>query len=100
MRLCNFWIGRVALSAAFAVYHVVGTSWASEVVTYPAPPEEPRSQDFEVWADGKPVDVYTARVLDPPFAGKQWDLWRTLFFCQLRHVGVSRRANCVEAISA
>ncbi len=30
---------------------------ASEVVTYPAPAEEPRSQDFEVWADGKPVDV-------------------------------------------
>ncbi len=48
-------------------------SLASEVVTYPAPPDEPRSPDFEVWVDGKPVDVYTARVLDSPFAGKQWD---------------------------
>jgi len=26
-----------------------------------------------VVADGKKVDVYTARVLDPPFAGKEWD---------------------------
>ena len=33
-------------------------SLASEVVTYPAPPDEPRSPDFEVWVDGKPVDVY------------------------------------------
>ena len=27
----------------------------------------------ESWADGRPVDVYTARTLDAPFAGKQWD---------------------------
>ena len=46
---------------------------AAEVVTYPAPAGEPLSTDYEVWADGKKVDVYTARVLDPPFAGKQWD---------------------------
>ena len=43
------------------------------VVTYPAPPEEPRSADYEVMVDGRAVDVYTARVLDPPFAGKDWD---------------------------
>ena len=73
MRLCNFWFGHVALIVALTFYHFVGAISASEVVTYPAPPEEPRSQDFEVWADDKPVDVYTARVLDPPFAGKQWD---------------------------
>ncbi len=45
----------------------------AEVVTYPAPAGEPLSPDYEVWADGKKVDVYTARVLDPPFAGKSWD---------------------------
>jgi hypothetical protein len=45
----------------------------AEVVTYPAPQGEVLSQDYEVWADGKRVDVYTARVLDAPFAGKEWD---------------------------
>jgi len=45
----------------------------AEVVTYPAPKEEALSQEYEVWAAGKQVDVYTARVLDAPFAGKQWD---------------------------
>jgi hypothetical protein len=44
-----------------------------EVVTYPAPAEEPGSPDYEVWANDKPVAVYTARTLDPPFADKQWD---------------------------
>jgi hypothetical protein len=46
---------------------------SAKVVTYPAPPGEPLSGDYEVWAGGKKVDVYTARVLDPPFAGKEWD---------------------------
>lgn len=45
----------------------------ANVVTYPAPPEEQLSADYEVWADGRRVDVYTARVLDAPFAGKEWD---------------------------
>ena len=45
----------------------------AEVVTYPAPAGEPLSPEYEVWADGKKVDVYPARVLDPPFAGKAWD---------------------------
>ena len=43
------------------------------VVTYPAPPEEKLSDDYKVEADGKPVAVYTARTLDEPFAGKQWN---------------------------
>ena len=34
---------------------------------------EKLSADYEVWAEEKRVDVYTARVLDPPFAGKQSD---------------------------
>lgn len=46
---------------------------SAEVVTYPAPAEEPRSPDYEVWADGRPVDVYTARTLDEPFANREWD---------------------------
>ena len=43
------------------------------VVTYPAPAGEVLSEDYEVQAGGRKVDVYTARVLDAPFAGKQWD---------------------------
>jgi hypothetical protein len=43
------------------------------VVTYPTPSGEPLSTDYEVSTHGKIVDVYSARVLDPPFAGKQWD---------------------------
>jgi hypothetical protein len=43
------------------------------VVTYPAPASETLSAEYEVLAEGKKVDVYTARVLDPPFAGKEWD---------------------------
>lgn len=49
------------------------SSAPAEVVTYPAPAEEQLSADYQVTAGGKKVDVYTARVLDPPFAGKQWD---------------------------
>lgn len=50
-----------------------GSLASAAVVTYPAPREEVLSADYEVWAEGKKVDVYTARTLDPPFAGKQWD---------------------------
>lgn len=45
----------------------------AEVVTYDAPKEEILSTDYQVTIGGKKVDVYTARVLDPPFAGKEWD---------------------------
>lgn len=43
------------------------------VVTHPAPAEEILSSDYTVLADGQTVPVYTARTLDAPFAGKQWD---------------------------
>jgi hypothetical protein len=46
---------------------------AAEVITYPAPAGEPLSAEYQVTANGRKVDVYTARVLDPPFAGKEWD---------------------------
>ncbi len=58
------------LLAALAI--ASGQAWA-EVVTYPAPPGETLSADCEVSVAGQKVDVYTARVLDPPFAGKEWD---------------------------
>jgi len=45
----------------------------AEVVTYPATPGEPPAEDYEVSVEGKKVFAYTARTLDPPFAGKQWD---------------------------
>jgi hypothetical protein len=46
---------------------------AAKVVTYPAPTGEALSADYKVQAAGRQVDVYMARVLDPPFASKQWD---------------------------
>jgi hypothetical protein len=45
----------------------------AEVRTYPAPSGEPFSAEYQVMADGQTVAVYTARVLDPPFAGKEYD---------------------------
>lgn len=45
----------------------------ADVVTYAAPAGESLSAEYEVWVDGKRVDVYTARTLDAPFAGKEWD---------------------------
>jgi hypothetical protein len=51
-----------------------GQGWAAaKVVTYPAPAGETLSPDYQVQAGGQKVDVYSARVLDPPFAGKEWD---------------------------
>ncbi|MFC1794169.1 glycosyl hydrolase family 28 protein [Planctomycetota bacterium] len=50
-----------------------GTISATKVVTYPAPGDEALSEDYEVQASGQHVDTYMARVLDPPFAGKDWD---------------------------
>lgn len=43
------------------------------VVTYAAPAGEVLSSEYEVVAQGNKVDVYSARVLDPPFAGQQWN---------------------------
>jgi len=45
----------------------------AEVVVYPAPSGEELSADYRVSVAGQDVAVYTARTLDPPFAGKQWD---------------------------
>lgn len=55
------------------VFATVASTACANVVTYPAPPEEPLSADYKIWVDGEKVDIYTARVLDPPFAGKDWD---------------------------
>ncbi len=69
----------VAGLAALVIVIAVASSqgWAMEnagtVVTYPAPSGEALSTDYTVEAAGRKVDVYTARVLDPPFAGKEYD---------------------------
>ena len=46
---------------------------AAKVVAYAAPAGETLATQYEVEAGGKAVAVYTARVLDPPFAGKEHD---------------------------
>jgi hypothetical protein len=55
----------------FGIY--VKQMLSSRVVTYLAPAGEVLSTDYEVRAAGQEVAVYAARVLDPPFAGKEYD---------------------------
>ena len=56
---------------------IVGLAFSAvsraKVITYPGPAGETSSSNWQVQAGGQKVDVYAARVLDPPFAGKQWD---------------------------
>jgi len=68
----------VAIAVVIAVLAVSSRGWAAaadagKVVTYPAPAGETLSTDYQVQAAEQKVDVYTARVLDPPFAGKEYD---------------------------
>jgi hypothetical protein len=65
------------------VWLLTGAISGAEVVTYPAPPGEALAGDYEVHAGGKKVDVYAARTLDPPFAGKQWDFGGPYAFANL-----------------
>ncbi len=62
----------IAVVAAFLSLIFTAPSRA-KVVTYPAPTDEVSSTDWQVQAGEQKVDTYMARVLDPPFAGKQWD---------------------------
>ncbi len=59
--------------AFLAIFALLVVTAEAAVVTYPAPQSETLSAEFQVSAGGKKVDVYTARVLDPPFAGKEYD---------------------------
>lgn len=54
-----------------------------KVVVYPAPAGEALSSDYEVRVGEEKVDVYAARVLDPPFAGKEWDYGGPYSFASL-----------------
>jgi hypothetical protein len=47
-----------------------GAEPAAKVVVYAAPAGEAVPDEYQVWAEGQKVDVYGARVLDAPFAGK------------------------------
>src|SRR5664280_557750 len=63
------------MKAAFLVLFgaLALTPALARIVTYPAPPGELLSTEYQVQIGTNTVDVYTARVLDPPFAGKEWD---------------------------
>lgn len=67
MKTCRWFVLWTGLS-------LVATGLArAAVITYPAPPEEKLSQDYEVFVNDQKLDVYSARTLDAPFAGKEWD---------------------------
>lgn len=61
------------LSCVLIVLGIPASTSRAAVVTYPAPAGEALSEDYQIHVEGKKVDVYTARTLDPPFAGKHWD---------------------------
>ena len=71
-------VGLTSLGIVIAVLALAGHARAdaantAKVATYRAPAGETLSADYQVQAAGQKVDVYTARVLDPPFAGKEYD---------------------------
>jgi hypothetical protein len=52
---------------------VYGEVNAAEAVGNMAAVNELLSNEYEVAVGGRKVDVYSARVLDPPFAGKEYN---------------------------
>ncbi len=61
---------------------------AADVITYAAPGEELlQPAPYEVWAGDQRVDLYAARALDAPFAGKQWDYGGTYYFANFDMAG-------------
>ncbi len=85
-----------------AVALVAGITHAvAGVGTYPAPPGEVLSEDYEVSVAGRNVDVYTARVLDPPFAGKGYDYGGDYSFANFDVAGsVEVRVNSKRSLRA
>jgi len=76
-----------------------GTTSTAKVVTYPAPAGEASSDDYEVQAAGQKVDTYMARVLDPPFAEKEWDYGGPYSFANFDMSGpVSVRIVCKRSL--
>lgn len=82
--LQSFVFRQFALSHLRGMKSAVVLSWlafclpsaaAAENNSAPAQPPADNyfSTDYQVWVDGQKVEVYSARVLDPPFAGKEYD---------------------------
>jgi len=66
-------IATLSVALAAAGQTLAAVTDVGKAVTYAAPAGEVLSTDYQVWAAGQKVDVYAARVLDPPFAGKKYD---------------------------
>jgi hypothetical protein len=69
---------------------LVASSWCrgeSRVVLYPAPKGEELSKDWAVEVNGRAVDVYTARVNDPPF--EKYDFGGTYSFVSFDFSGTA-----------
>ncbi len=86
------------LAAALAVSV---SSVKAGIVTYPAPPGEVLSGDYQVSAGGQKVDVYMARVLDPPFADKGYNYGGNYSFANFDVSGaVEIRVTSVRSLRA
>ena len=80
----------IPMKTTLLVLTTVVAAWnvGAAVVTYPAPKNEALSEDYQITAAGQKVDVYSARVLDPPFAGKEWDFGGAYSFANFDLAGV------------
>ncbi|MCE5269615.1 MAG: hypothetical protein LLG00_17190 [Planctomycetaceae bacterium] len=64
---------RLAPPLAAAIFLLAVGPLQADVMTYPAPRGEVLSAEYEILADGRKVDVYTARTLDTYLSGSQSD---------------------------
>lgn len=77
---------RYLLTIFFCI--VTLSAQAADVVTYAAPREElQQPAPYELWVGDQKVDVYTARTLDAPFAGKSWDYGGPYYFANFDMAG-------------
>jgi len=91
--------GLVGVCVLIAVCAMLPERAWGEVVTYAAPDGEGAAGDYAVQAGGRAVDVYGARVLDAPFAGKQWDYGGGYWFANFDMSGrVAVRIVCKRSL--
>lgn len=97
----QFFVIVLFVAALFAghVPGACGAEAAGRVVTYSAPLGEAGGGDFEIIAGRQKVDTYTARVLDAPFAGKQFDYGGNYAFANFDMAGrVTVRIRCRRSL--
>lgn len=78
---------RSALILAACLATGTAAAPAADITTYPVPQGELQDTPYQVWVGDQPVDLYTARTLDAPFADKQWDYGGPYYFTNFDMAG-------------